>query len=88
MQLVVLDLGYLKKKQTEKAKRRHSLSTKPPPYIKLYYRIAMQVKKTYRAFFASSTTAAKAAGSLMAISDRDLRFISTPAFFRPFIKRE
>ena len=43
---------------------------------------------SYRAFLASSTTAAKAAGSWMAISDRLLRFISMPAFFTPFMNRE
>ena len=43
---------------------------------------------SYRAAFAFSTTAAKAAGSLIAISDRLLRFSSMPAFFRPFMKVE
>ena len=42
----------------------------------------------YSAFFATSTRAAKAGASLMAISERVFRFISTPAFFRPFMKRE
>ena len=40
------------------------------------------------AFFAVSTSALKASASLMASSDRLLRFISTFAFFRPFMKRE
>ena len=41
----------------------------------------------YSAALATSTREAKAAASLMASSDRDLRFISTPAFFRPYMKR-
>jgi hypothetical protein len=36
---------------------------------------------------ASSTSAVKAAGSLMAISDRFLRSTSTPAILRPWMKR-
>ena len=42
----------------------------------------------YRAFLATSTREAKAAASVMASSLRALRFISTPAFFRPYMKRE
>ena len=42
----------------------------------------------YRAFFAVSTRTANASGSEMASSERALRFISMPAFFRPFMKRE
>ena len=42
----------------------------------------------YRAFLAVSTRALKLAGSWMAISDSILRFSSTPAFFRPFMKVE
>ncbi len=45
-------------------------------------------KTNYRAALAFSTTAAKAAASWMAISDRLLRFISMPAFFRPFMNLE
>ena len=46
------------------------------------------IQKNYRAFFAVSTSALKASASLIASSDRLLRFISTFAFFRPFMKRE
>ena len=42
----------------------------------------------YRAALAFSTTAAKAAASWMASSDRLLRFISIPAFFTPFMNLE
>ena len=42
----------------------------------------------FRASFAFSTRAAKAAASWIAISDRLLRFISMPAFFRPFMNLE
>ena len=42
----------------------------------------------YRAFLAVSTRALKLAGSWIAISDSILRFSSTPAFFRPFMKVE
>ena len=43
---------------------------------------------SYSAFLAVSASRAKAAGSWMAISERVLRFISTPAFLRPYINRE
>ena len=42
----------------------------------------------YRAFFAVSTRILNASGSVMASSDRALRFISMPDFFRPYMKRE
>ena len=42
----------------------------------------------YRAALAFSTTAAEAAGSLIAISDRLLRFSSMPAFLMPFMNLE
>ena len=45
-------------------------------------------KLNYRAALAFSTTAAKAAVSLIAISDRLLRFSSMPAFLMPFMKVE
>ncbi len=44
--------------------------------------------QTYFAAFAVSTSFAKDAESLIAISESILRFRSIPAFFRPFIKVE
>ena len=44
--------------------------------------------KTYCAFFARSQRAVKAAGSWMAVSESILRFISIPAFFRPYMNLE
>ena len=40
------------------------------------------------AYLTCSTSAVKAAGSEIAISDRTLRFSVMPAFFKPFIKVE
>ena len=45
-------------------------------------------KLSYRAFLAVSTRAPNATASVIASSERLLRFISMLAFFRPFMKRE
>ena len=42
----------------------------------------------YRAALAFSQSAVNAAGSAMAISESIFRFMTMPAFLRPFMKRE
>ncbi len=50
--------------------------------------LRQQRRDGYRAFFATSTIAVKAAGSFTAMSASTLRSSSTPAFLRPFMNTE